>query len=70
MNNTKQRQDMENSKVFIRMGEVLGIRVTKQSQRGIIAMKFLKKIEDVELREFALSMPNLLSGKTPYLQAQ
>lgn len=67
-NTTKSRQEKENSKVFIRMGEVLGIKVTKESQRGIVAMKFLKKIEEVELREFALSMPNLLK-QTPYLQA-
>jgi len=42
---------MEKSKIFIRMGELVGIKVDRRSQRGIVARKALKVLEDFETKE-------------------
>jgi len=39
---------MDKSKIFIRMGELVGINYERKSQRGIIARKALKVLENYE----------------------
>jgi hypothetical protein len=45
----------ERSKVFKRLGALVGITATKKTQRGIIARKALTILEDYELEKFSKS---------------
>lgn len=45
------------------MGASVGINVTKKSQRGIVAKRFMEKVEMVELNDFEKQMPNLLADR-------
>ena len=50
---------MEKSKTYKTLGEIVGIEATKKSQRGIIARKALKLLNDYEIKEFRLKMPRI-----------
>lgn len=47
----------ESSKVFKRLGNLVGIKALHRSQRGIIARKALHILENYELEQFSNSMP-------------
>ncbi len=50
---------METSKLFKRMGAQVGIEITKKSQRGIVARKFMNEVKAFELAKFQESCPKI-----------
>ncbi len=54
----------ETSKLFKRMGNQVGIMVTKKSQRGIIARKFMNQVKEFELAKFQEQCPKITFGGT------
>lgn len=51
---------METSKLYKLLGNKVGIKATRKSQRGIIARRAIQSLENEQMAEFEAQMVNLL----------
>jgi len=50
---------MEKSKTYQRLGRIVGIEAVSKKQRGIIARKAAKRLEELEYQEFSQSLKRI-----------